>query len=106
MRLQKPVLSCRAPWWAASGHQQTIVGNFLPEPRLNVPSSPLEIRLSDGDRLAVLVFKGKRPERLCVFHGLGGDDDRPYMRRAVRMGLARGLEVWTVNHRGCGLGRG
>jgi hypothetical protein len=28
------------------------------------------------------------------------------MRRAVRMGLARGLEVWTVNHRGCGLGRG
>jgi hypothetical protein len=25
---------------------------------------------------------------------------------AVRMGLARGLEVWTENHRGCGLGRG
>jgi len=106
MQLKRPLLSCRAPWWAATGHQQTIVGNFLPEPPLNVPSRPLVIKLSDGDRLAGRVFKGKRPERLCIFHGLGGDDDRPYMRRAVRMGLARGLEVWTVNHRGCGSGRG
>jgi hypothetical protein len=28
------------------------------------------------------------------------------MRRSVRLGLARGLTVWTMNHRGCGRGRG
>lgn len=106
MHLRSPSLPCRAPWWADSGHQQTILGNFLPEPPLELPSEPLMVTLADGDRLAGRIFKGKRMERLCVFHGLGGDDDRPYMRRAVRMGLSRGLEVWTINHRGCGRGRG
>jgi predicted alpha/beta-fold hydrolase len=104
--LSRPSLPCRAPWWADTGHLQTIFGNFLPEPALNLPSVPLEIGLEDGDRLAGRVFGGSRPERLCIFHGLGGDDDRPYMRRAIRMGVSRGLEVWTVNHRGCGRGRG
>jgi predicted alpha/beta-fold hydrolase len=106
MQLARPELPCRAPWWADSGHQQTIVGNLLVEPALALPSERLEITLEDGDRLAGRIFRGTRPERLCIFHGLGGDDDRPYIRRAVRLGLSRGLEVWTVNHRGCGLGRG
>jgi hypothetical protein len=106
MMLPRPHLSCRAPWWADSGHQQTVLGNFLPEPPLDIPSEPFEVALADGDRLAGHIFRGTRPERLCVFHGLGGDDDRPYMRRAVHLGLSRGMEVWTVNHRGCGQGRG
>ncbi len=106
MELTRPSLACRSPWWAAAGHLQTFLANYLPEPPLEEPWEPLEVALGDGDRLAGRIFKGAGPDRLCVFHGLGGDDDRPYVRRAVRLGLARGLEVWTVNHRGCGRGKG
>jgi hypothetical protein len=87
MQLVRPELPCRAPWWADSGHQQTVIGNFLAEQALDLPSERLEVTLADGDRLAGRIFRGTRPERLCIFHGLGGDDDRPYMRRAVRLGL-------------------
>ena len=52
MMLPRPHLSCRAPWWADSGHQQTVLGNFLPEPPLDIPSEPFEVALVDGDRLA------------------------------------------------------
>jgi predicted alpha/beta-fold hydrolase len=106
MELPRPSLPCRAPWWASTGHLQTLVANYLPEPPLEEPWSPVEITLADGDRLAGRIFGAGGAERLCVFHGLGGDDERPYVRRAVRLGLERGMEVWTVNHRGCGRGRG
>ncbi len=105
MRLARPSLPCRSPWWASAGHLQTLLANYLPEPPLNEPWDALEVTLTDGDRLAGRIFKGSGPDRLCVFHGLGGDDERPYMRRAVRLGLERGMEVWTVNHRGCGRGK-
>jgi len=110
---KKPVplldLPCRPPVWARSGHLQTILGNILPPPKSAPGMSTfrnLEVVLPDGDRLLVRSFAGRRDIVLCVFHGLGGHDDRPYMRRVVELGLARQLEVWTVNHRGCGGGRG
>lgn len=104
--IRKPELSCRPPRWAASGHVQTILGNFWPSQTTTRSFRHLEVPLPDGDRLLVRSFAGTRPIVLCVFHGLGGHDDRPYMRRVVELGCARQLEVWTVNHRGCGGGRG
>ncbi len=106
MRLPRPTLPCRPPWWAAGAHLQTALANYLPEAPLTEPWTPVEVALSDGDRLVGRQFQGPGPDLLCAFHGLGGDDERPYMRRAVRLGLDRGLSVWAMNHRGCGRGRG
>lgn len=106
MDLTRPALPCRPPWWAAGAHLQTALANYLPEAALAEPWTPVEVDLPDRDRLAGRQFRGTGPDLLCAFHGLGGDDERPYMRRAVRLGLAHGLSVWAMNHRGCGRGRG
>lgn len=113
MQFSRPPLSCRPPLWARGGYLQSVLGNYLPLPPLSVSSSPGEIPLADGDRLAVRCFAPPRsraarsPEVvICAFHGLGGHGDRPYMQRVVDVGTARGCEVWTVDHRGCGQGRG
>ena len=106
MQLPRPALSCRPPWWGGGAHLQTALANYLPEASLAEPWTLVEVALGDGDRLAGRQFRGSGPDLLCAFHGLGGDDERPYMRRAVRLGLERGLSVWTMNHRGCGRGRG
>ena len=39
-----------------------------------------------------------------LFHGLSGDVNSEYMRRIAARMTARGHEVWTANHRGCGEG--
>lgn len=90
-QLSTPDLPCRPPRWAASGYVQTILGNYWPTPPQQRPFRHLEVQLPDGDRLLVRSFAGGSKGVLCVFHGLG---------------WARQLEVWTVNHRGCGSGRG
>lgn len=43
---------------------------------------------------------------VLVFHGLGGDDQAHYVRRTVALARKLGHHVWTMNHRGCGEGRG
>lgn len=106
MWLARPALECRPPLWARSGHVQTLVGNALRFPALHLPCEHIEIALPDGDRLSARRFAGEQPIVLCVFHGLGGHADRTYMRRVLALGVARGWEVWLVNHRGCGQGRG
>lgn len=113
MKLQRPPLPCRAPLWANSGYLQSILGNYLPNPPLLVPAQKTEVLLPDGDRLVAKVY-APPPEApalakktvVCAFHGLGGHSDRPYMQRVVDVATRRGCEVWTVNHRGCGQGRG
>ena len=104
--LVPPPLPCRPPWWAASGHLQTILGNYLPGEPPASSGEPVQIPLADGDHLTGHHHPGTTNVLLLVFHGLGGDDQAHYVRRTVA--LARGLQhhVWTINHRGCGTGRG
>lgn len=104
--LPLPSVPCRPPRWAASGHAQTILGNFWPVSLPERTSTAEEVLLPDGDRLRLRCFAGARDVLVCVFHGLGGHDKRPYVRRVTELCCARDLEVWTVNHRGCGSGRG
>jgi hypothetical protein len=99
-------LPCRAPWWAASGHLQTILGNYLPGASPAHPSEPFRIPLDDGDQLAGRHYPGETDVLVLVFHGLGGDDRAHYVRRTVALARRLGHSVWTVNHRGCGEGRG
>lgn len=65
-----------------------------------------EILLKDGDRLVALATPGSSGVRVHLFHGLSGDVDSDYVRRAAASASARGHGVWAVNHRGCGDGRG
>ena len=104
--LAPPPLPCRAPWWAASGHLQTILGNYLPGPSPAFPSVPFGIDLPDGDHLAGRHYPGETDVLMLVFHGLGGDDQAHYVRRTIALARSLGHHVWTVNHRGCGEGRG
>ncbi|MBK9796021.1 MAG: thioesterase [Holophagaceae bacterium] len=106
LRLDPPPLPCRAPWWAPSGHLQTILGNYLPGEPPAFPSEPFRIPLPDGDQLAGRHYPGETEVLTLVFHGLGGDDQAHYVRRTVAMARKLGHHVWTVNHRGCGEGRG
>src|SRR5262249_38295871 len=105
-KLPVPGLPCRPPRWAESGYVQTVLANFWTAPTPRRATGHLEVALPDGDRLRVRCFAGQKDVVLCVFHGLGGHDERPYVRRVVELGCARQFEVWTVNHRGCGSGRG
>lgn len=109
MKLSPP-RPCRPPYWALHGHLQTVIGSLWPAPPLTLPFTRLEIPLVDGDRLVVRCFASAHPLPqpiiACLFHGLGGHDDRPYIRRTVRLLNQRGVHVWTINHRGCGIGRG
>ncbi|HCZ32445.1 MAG TPA: thioesterase, partial [Holophagaceae bacterium] len=105
-KLSPPPLPCRAPWWAASGHLQTILGNYLPGEPSSHPSEPFRIPLPDGDLLTGRHYPGEADVLTLVFHGLGGDDQAHYVRRTVTLARKLGHHVWTVNHRGCGEGRG
>lgn len=105
-KLTPPPLPCRAPWWAASGHLQTILGNYLPGASPSHASEPFRIPLADGDQLSGRHYPGETDVLTLVFHGLGGDDQAHYVRRTVALARGLGHHVWTVNHRGCGEGRG
>jgi len=102
--------ACRPPWWAASGHAQTIAAHLLPSSAPSVRAHPRlqrrEIELAGGDRLVAFEVAGASGVRAVLMHGLSGDVDSDYMRRAAERLLARGHGVWAVNHRGCGDGAG
>ncbi len=101
---------CAPPWWARGGHAQTIFAHLLPSEapslrsRANVTRHRIE--LEDGDALIALEAPGASGVRVLLFHGLSGDVDSDYMRRAAERLVARGHGVWAVNHRGCGDGAG
>jgi hypothetical protein len=104
--LDPPPLPCRAPWWAASGHLQTVLGNYLPGASPTHPSEPFRIPLPDGDQLAGRHYPGETDVLMLVFHGLGGDDQAHYVQRTITLARKLGHHVWTLNHRGCGAGHG
>jgi len=101
---------CEPPPWARGGHAQTLLGHLLPspgEPPARIPTARrVEVALADGDRLVAYALPGTSGVRVHLFHGLSGDVDADYMRRTAAVLQERGHEVWLVNHRGCGAGRG
>ena len=103
-------IPCEPPVWAAGGHGQTIWGHMLPTraPRLTRSADFLrqEIDTDDGERLVVRAAEGTSGVRVYLFHGLSGDADADYMRRAAAALRREGHGVWGVNHRGCGEGEG
>ena len=101
---------CVPPAWARSGHAQTILGHLLPSRRelagVDLQGERVEIRLPDGDRLVARHLAGSGDTVLYVFHGIASEISANYMLRTAALGRKRGWDVYLVNHRGCGEGRG
>ncbi len=105
-RTPEPLAPCRPPWWARGGHAQTLMAHFLRSEAAALPWERLSLVLADGDTLKVRLARGSSGRVIYLFHGLGGDADRDYMRRAAARFHGLGDAVIAVNHRGAGEGRG
>jgi predicted alpha/beta-fold hydrolase len=92
------------------GHLQTIVGRYLPGPRVRLPSTYHEIETGDGDRLSVLEsfpsgWACGDPAALLI-HGLAGCARSPYVARVAARLKELGARVVRMNLRGAGSGFG
>ncbi len=85
------------PAW--TGHSQTLLGHLIPSAALNAVFTQEVVTLSDGDELLLEYKTGTEDITLSIFHGLGGDSQSDYMRRAANIALALGWNVVLVNHR-------
>ncbi len=106
MELEPYPLPLSPPWWARGAHAQTILSHLLTTDVEAPPWQSLTLRLPDGDALKVRLARGTTDVVIYLFHGLGGDADRDYMRRAADSAWKQGHSVMAVNHRGAGEGRG
>lgn len=96
--------------WFKGGHAQTIVGRYLPGPRIRLAATYHELDADAGDRLVVL---DSRPEEWApgapaalLVHGLAGCARSPYVRRVAARLLRLGIRVVRMNLRGAGSGFG
>src|SRR4051812_19799357 len=92
------------------GHLQTIVGRYLPGPRLRLRATDHEIETGDGDRLRVLesVPSGwvQGDPAALLIHGLAGCARSPYVVRVAYRLVGLGARVVRMNLRGAGAGFG
>jgi predicted alpha/beta-fold hydrolase len=100
------LISLKAPFWADSGHLQTLCAHFIPSKNYSRPTQELTIPLQDGDALKAYYSQGQQNVIVCIFHGLGGDITSDYMQRTAELSADMGLGVLLVNHRGAQSGAG
>jgi len=93
----------------ANGHLQTIVGNFLPRPALQIPIATEEVEVdpADGSRVLCHCHWQPEPERaarltLVLVHGLEGSSDSRYIQGVSARAWAAGFNVVRMNMRNCG----
>lgn len=98
------LISLQAPFWAASGHGQTLWGHFLKSPTLDDLGKNFEVDLPDGDRLFCFYHQGHTNVVVSLYHGLSGDVYADYMQRTAILCRKLGHTVVLVNHRGAGHG--
>ena len=105
--VRKSLPPCTPPFWAATGHLQTILGHLIPSPKLKGSGEEFRIPLNkDSEILHTTYFKGKKPVVVYLFHGLGGSAEATYMQRTALVAQDLGYHVFISNHRGCGAGMG
>ncbi|MEK2687992.1 YheT family hydrolase [Bdellovibrio sp. GT3] len=96
--------ACEAPFWAQSGHAQTLWAHFLKSPILEDQGLSFEISLPDGDQLFCYYYPGRTDTVISLYHGLSGDMHADYMQRTAILCRQMGHTVVLVNHRGAGPG--
>lgn len=98
------LIPCEAPFWADSGHGQTLWAHFLKSPELAYLGNNFEVDLPDGDRLSCFYLPGPSNFVISLYHGLSGDVHADYMQRTALLCQKMGHTVVLVNHRGAGQG--
>ncbi|MFV3410060.1 YheT family hydrolase [Bdellovibrio bacteriovorus] len=98
------LIPCAAPFWADSGHGQTLWAHFLKSAELSHFGKKFEVDLPDGDRLFCSWIEGHTNLVVSLFHGLSGDVTSDYMQRTALICQQLGHTVVLVNHRGAGEG--
>ncbi|MDR3739122.1 MAG: alpha/beta fold hydrolase [Terracidiphilus sp.] len=93
----------------ANAHAQTLAGNYLPRPRLELPveREVVEVDPTDGSRVrcdSSWQPETVRGERLTVVlvHGLEGSSESGYVRGIAGRAWAKGWNVVRMNMRNCG----
>lgn len=93
----------------ANSHAQTIVGNFLPRPVLDIPvvAETVEVDPSDGSRVLCHCHwqaESVRAQRLTtvLVHGLEGSSNSRYIQGVTARAWAAGYNVVRMNMRNCG----
>ena len=103
----------------SNGHLQTIVGNFLPRPPLQIPlvAETVEVDPADGSRVLCHCHWQSEPDgadagraygvrsnclTLVLVHGLEGSSDSRYIQGITARAWAAGCNVIRMNMRNCG----
>jgi predicted alpha/beta-fold hydrolase len=104
---RRSLAPCIPPFWASSGHGQTILGHLLPSPRVRETGEVLSVSLEkETERIHSTYLRGSTNIVVYFFHGLGGSAEATYMQRSALRAQAMGHHVFLNNHRGCGAGAG
>lgn len=92
----------------SNGHLQTIVGNFLPRPPLQMETTAEEIEVDPLDGSRVLCHCHWQPERdrasrltVILVHGLEGSSSSRYIQGVSARAWAAGFNVVRMNMRNC-----
>lgn len=105
--IRSGVKPCSPPFWARTGHTQTILGHLLPSDKLKGIGTSLNVTLeSENERIHTTYIKGTSSIAVYLFHGLGGTSEASYMHRTALQAMKLGHHVFINNHRGCGQGAG
>ena len=93
----------------ASGHLQTIVGNFFPRPPFRLPAvaEAVEVDPADGSRVLCQCHWQPEPQRatrltVVLVHGIEGSSESPYILGLAARAWAAGMNVVRMNMRNCG----
>ena len=92
----------------SNGHLQTIVGNFLPRPSLQIETTAEEIEVDPLDGSHVLCHCHWQPEQhradrltTILVHGLEGSSSSRYIQGVAARAWAAGYNVVRMNMRNC-----
>jgi len=92
-----------------NGHLQTIVGNYLPRPRFDLPTSVEEVEVDPADGSRVKCFGHWQAAdilssrlTLVLVHGLEGSSESRYMKGMAARAWDAGCNVVRMNMRNCG----
>src|SRR4051812_24315758 len=55
----RPLTACRPPWWAASGHLQTVLGHLLPSAELGGKSELITLDVGGGDQVIAHFYQAE-----------------------------------------------
>ena len=95
--------------WLSNGHLQTIIGNFLPRPALQIPAATETVEVDRADSSRVLCHCHWQPEAVraesltvVLVHGLEGSSDSRYIQGITARAWAAGMNVVRMNMRNCG----